>query len=169
MIKTNWPSFIVKSKPVTMLLIGMIYVGLAQAQESINATSGNATGGGGSLSYSIGQAVYTSNSGSSGNLVQGIQQAYEIFLVGISETDLSISLKAFPNPIQDNLTLLLSDYTNEQFFYQLIDTQGKLLIKGKIVTPQTQINTAGLLSATYFINVVNKNNKNIQSFKIIKN
>jgi hypothetical protein len=169
MIKTKFPPFIVKSKPVTIFFAGLLCAGLAKAQQSVSASSGNATGGGGSLSYSIGQAVYTSNSGSSGNLVQGIQQAYEIFLVSINETDLSISLKAFPNPIQDNLTLLLSDYTNEQFFYQLIDTQGKLLIKGKIVTPQTQINTAGLLSATYFINVVNKNNKNIQSFKIIKN
>jgi hypothetical protein len=53
--------------------------------------------------------------------------------------------------------------------YQLFDIQGKLLNNGQVTAQQTQINTASLPSATYIINVVNQENKKVQSFKIIKN
>lgn len=46
----------------TVLLLGLGLTGL-QAQTSANATGGDASGGGGSASYSIGQVVYTTNTG----------------------------------------------------------------------------------------------------------
>lgn len=75
----------------------------------------------------------------------------------------------FPNPTADNLTLQISDYNNEKLSYQLFDMQGKLVNNGQVTAKQTQINTSSLPSATYFINVVNQENKQVQSFKIIKN
>lgn len=139
-----------------------------QAQTSVNASGGNATGSGGSVAYSIGQVVYTTNTDASGSVSQGVQQAYEIFTVGIKETKLNISLSVFPNPTADNLTLQISDYNNEKLSYQLLDMQGKLLNNGQVTTQQTQINTANLPAATYLINVLNQENKKIQTFKIIK-
>jgi hypothetical protein len=47
--------------------------------------------------------------------------------------------------------------------------QGKQLNKGQITAEQTQINMNSLPVATYFINVVNQEKKQVQSFKIIKN
>ena len=47
--------------------------------------------------------------------------------------------------------------------------QGKQLSNGQIVAQQTQINMNSLPTATYFVNVVNQENKKVQSFKIIKN
>jgi hypothetical protein len=98
-----------------------------------------------------------------------VQHAYEIFTVGIMETALNISLTAFPNPTTNILNLQISDYNNEKLSYQLYDMGGKLLSNGKITAQQTQINTSSLPPATYFINVVNQENKKVQSFKIIKN
>ena len=121
------------------------------------------------VAYSIGQVVYTTNTGSSGSVAQGVQHAYEIFTVSIEETTLKISLTLFPNPTTENLTLLISDYNNEKLAYQLFDVQGKLLSNGQVTAKQTQINTSTLPPATYFINVVNQENKKVQSFKIIKN
>ena len=89
--------------------------------------------------------------------------------LGIKETTLNISLTAFPNPTTENLTLQISDFNNEKLAYQLFDMQGKLLSNGQVTAQQTQINTASLPPATYFINVVNQENKKVQSFKIIKN
>jgi hypothetical protein len=62
------------------------------AQDTTPASGGNATGTGGSVSYTIGQIVYTTNSGTNGSLSQGVQQPYEISLVtGIEEpSDISI-------------------------------------------------------------------------------
>ncbi len=158
-----------KSIPILLLTAGVLWAGLTQAQESANASGGDATGSGGTVAYSVGQVLYTSNTGSGGTVDQGVQHAYEIFTVGIKKTELNISLTVFPNPTTENLTLQISDYTNEKLSYQLFDMQGKQLSKGQIVAQQTQININGLPSATYFIHVVNQEDKKVQSFKIIKN
>ena len=152
-----------------LLATGFLSAGFAQAQQSANAAGGDATGGGGTVAYSVGQVVYTSNNSPSGTVSQGVQQAYEIFLIGINETELNSSLSVFPNPILDNLTLQISDYNNEKLSFYLYDLQGKLLNKEQIIAEQTQINTSSLPPATYFIEVLNQVNKQVQSFKIIKN
>ncbi len=150
---------------IAFLLLGL---GGLHAQESPTSTGGDATGTGGTVAYSVGQIVYTTNTNASGTVSQGVQQAYEIFTLGIKETEINISLSIFPNPTADNLTLQIRDYNNENLSYQLFDMQGKLLSNGQVTAQQTQINTASLSSATYFINVVNQENKKVQSFKIIK-
>ena len=158
-----------RSIPITLIAAGILWAGFAQAQESANSSGGDATGSGGTVAYSIGQVVYTTNTGTNGSAAQGVQHAYEIFTVGIKETELNISLTAFPNPTTENLTLQISDYNNAKLSYQLFDMKGKQLGNGQIVAQQTQINMNGLPSATYFLNVVNQENKKFQSFKIIKN
>jgi hypothetical protein len=87
-----------KAIPIFFLTAGFLWVGIAQAQENANTSGGVATGSGGTVAYSIGQVAYTTNTGSNGSVDQGVQHAYEIFTVGIKETELNISLTAFPNP-----------------------------------------------------------------------
>ena len=84
-----------KAIPIFFLTAGLLWAGIAQAQESANASGGVATGSGGTVAYSIGQVAYTTNTGSNGSVAQGVQHAYEIFTVGIKETELNISLTAF--------------------------------------------------------------------------
>ncbi len=158
-----------KSRAIVLLATGLLWAGFAQAQESVNSSGSYATGSGGTVTYSIGQVVYTTNTGLTGSVAQGVQHAYEIFNLDIKETTLNISLTAFPNPTTENLSLLISDYNNEKFSYQLFDMQGKQLRNGQITAQQTQINMNSLPIATYFVNVVNQENKKVQSFKIIKN
>ena len=87
---------------VAFLLLGL---GGLHAQESPTASGGDATGSGGTVDYSVGQVAYITNVNASGTVSQGVQQAYEIFTVGIQEAELNISLSVFPNPTADNLTL----------------------------------------------------------------
>jgi len=152
-----------------VILILSFTVFTAKAQESTNSSGGDASGSGGTVAYSIGQVVYTTNTGSNGSVAQGVQHAYEIFTVGIKETELNISLTAFPNPTAENLTLQISEYKNEKLSYQLFDMHGKQISNGQIIAQQMQIYMNDLPTATYFINVVNQENKKVQSFKIIKN
>ena len=151
-----------------ILTIGLSWSDFAQAQQSSNSAGGDATGNGGSVAYSVGQIVYTTHTGSTGSVAQGVQQAYVISSVGINETELNSSLSLFPNPIEDNLTLQISDFNKEKLSYILFDTEGKLLTNGQVIAEQTQINTASLPPA-YFIKVLNQENKQVESFKIIKN
>jgi hypothetical protein len=169
MTKNNTHPKGIKSSPLALFAAGLLWVGFAQAQQSVNSSGGNATGSGGTVSYSIGQVVYTTNTGNDGSVAQGVQQAYEILTVGINENEPKISLSVFPNPIADNLILQVNDFELSTLNFQLCDMQGKQISKGQIIAKQTQINTASLSTATYFIYVVNQENKKVQTFKIIKN
>ena len=97
-----------------------------------------------------------------------MEQAYEIYSVGIKETALNISLSVFPNPTSDFLTLKVEDYNNEALSYNLLDEQGKLVLNEQIITQDTQVAMSTLARGAYFINVLQANKK-IQTFKIIKN
>ena len=114
-----------KSIQIVFLFTLLLIAGIAQAQESTNTSGGEATGSGGSVSYSVGQVVYTTNTGSSGNVAQGVKHAYEINVVGIIDKQLNIALNAYPNPTTDVLTLQISNYNNEKLMYQLYDLNGK--------------------------------------------
>jgi opacity protein-like surface antigen len=157
------------SKTLALLVSGLLWASFAQAQESANASGGNAIGSGGSSAYSVGQVIYTTNTGNNSNVDQGVQHSIEILSLSAKETSLNISLTVFPNPTTENLTLQINDFTNEKLTYQLFDMQGKQFSNREITAQQTHINMNSLPTATYFINVVNQENKKVKSFKIIKN
>ena len=138
------------------------------SHQVLSATGGDASGSGGSVAYSVGQIVYTTSTGTSGSVAQGVEQAYEISSVGIKETALNISLSIFPNPTSDYLTLKVEDYNNEALSYHLLDEQGKLVLNEQITNQVTQVAMSNLARGAYFINVLQENKK-IQTFKIIKN
>jgi hypothetical protein len=69
----------VKSIATAMVLLTCtFYFSTAIGQESIKTTVSNATGSEGSASYSIGQVVYQTHTGTNGSVAEGIQQPYEI-------------------------------------------------------------------------------------------
>jgi len=138
------------------------------SHQVLSATGGDASGSGGTVAYSVGQIVYTTSTGTTGSVAQGVEQAYEIYSVGIKETSLNISLSIFPNPTSDFLTLKVEDYNNEALSYNLIDEQGKLILSEQITNQETQVSMSVLARGSYFINIV-QSNKKIQTFKIIKN
>lgn len=158
-----------KLKLSAVLLLGLGLTGL-QAQESINATGGDASGGGGSVSYSVGQVVYTTNTGTSGSVSEGVQQPYEILVVTAIEEakGINLSVSAYPNPTTDYLTLRIDEFEISNLSFQLFDMNGKLLQNEKITGNQTSIVMSNLVPATYFVKVV-QGNKEVKTFKIIKN
>jgi len=158
-----------KSKKIKFILL-LLSIGITvQAQQANITSGGDASGNGGTVAYSVGQVVSTTNSNFSGTVSQGIQQAYEIFTLSTKESELNISVSVFPNPTSSNLTLQMKNYNNEKLSYKLFNVQGKLLGNAQIVTQQTQINIASLPIATYFIHVKNQTNNQLYSFKFIKN
>ena len=107
----------------TLMSVAFLLLGLEglQAQETVPATGGDATGAGGSSSYTIGQVVYTTNTGTNGSVAQGVQQPYEISTsVGIEVTAINLELVAYPNPTNNALTLNIGNYSNEKLTYQLL-------------------------------------------------
>lgn len=138
------------------------------AQEAVPATGGDATGSGGSSSYTVGQVVYTTNIGINGSVAQGVQQPYEIYTtVGIEVMGISLELAAYPNPVSNVLTLYIGNYNNEKLIYQLYDMQGKLLDSKQVVNSSTTVDIQDLPVSTYLLNVID-NSSLIKTFRIIK-
>jgi hypothetical protein len=148
-----------------MPLFGM----LLEAQNSISASGGNASGSTGTVSFSVGQVVYTEYTGTNGSVAQGVQQPYEISVVtGIEEaSDISLEIVVYPNPATDFIMLKIENYEAKNLRYQLYDLNGSLLRENKIVGNETSIVMSNYMSATYFLKVTD-NTKLIKSFKIIK-
>ena len=152
-----------------VLLLGLGLTGL-QAQETIPATGGNALGSGGSASYTVGQMVYQTNTGTNGSVAEGVQQPYEISIVTAIEdaNGINLSISAYPNPTFDYLTLEVKDFDFSNLAFQLYDIQGKLLQNEKITERQSRVLMYNLLPATYFVKIL-EGNKEVKTFKIIKN
>lgn len=139
-----------------------------RAQEAIPVGGGDATGDGGSLSYTVGQVVYTSNTGATGSVMQGVQQSYKISTIGIEIEEINLELIAYPNPTKNTLTLNIDNYNSEKLSYHLYDMQGKLLDSKQVVNNSTTIDMQDLPVSSYILNVFNENSLK-KTFQIIKN
>ncbi|WP_336686779.1 T9SS type A sorting domain-containing protein [Chryseobacterium bernardetii] len=139
-----------------------------KAQSVILATGMDASGGNGSVSYSIGQTAYFYK-GAGNQVLEGVQQPYEITTLSTREkvtSDLK-DILLYPNPFKDYLYL---DFTTNNFKgaeYQLFDAQGKLIRKDVILQPKSELNFSDIPSAMYIIKI-NQHGENLKTFKIIK-
>ncbi len=151
-------------KILTLLFI--LSLSYIQAQEAILTSGGDATGSGGSTSYSIGQTVYMTKTGSNTSVAEGVQQPFEISVsLGVEETSINLEMAVYPNPATDYLTLKVEN--SKDITYQLYDELGRIIVKEKVTGLNTQIHLDNLAHATYFLSV-SRNNHIVKTFKIIK-
>lgn len=161
-----------KHKRLRLSAVLLLGLGLPelQAQQAIPTCGGGSSGSGGSARYSVGQVVYTTNTGTNGSMAQGVQQPFEISVIeGIEEAkSINLSVSAYPNPTTDNLTLKVENCDNTNLSYQLFNISGQLIETKKLEEKQTSLVMRNLLPATYFLKVI-QGNKEVKKFKIIKN
>jgi hypothetical protein len=161
-------------KKTQLLLMLVLFIGFnkIQAQQAALASGGNATGSGGSVSYSIGQIDYITATGSNGSAGQGLQQPFEIStLSGEGFTQINLQMIVYPNPATSYVNLKIdasNAFSVESMSYQLFDIGGKEITNQKITASETQVPLGDLPSAIYFLKV-SESNKIIKTFRIIKN
>ena len=156
-----------KEKSIALLLFGFAVV-TAQAQQATTTSGGIASGSGGTVAYSVGQVVYTTNTGSNGSVAQGVQQPYEISVVlGVENPEISLTMQAYPNPTIDNLTLNVGNNQLSNLNLQLFDLNGRLVENRIISNAIETIGMENLAAAVYFLKVT-RSNTEIKIFKIIK-
>ncbi len=140
-------------------------------QHGFAATGGDSQDKGGSISYSIGQIAYQTASSTSGSVSEGIQQAYEIFIItsapGLAAVTLDVS--AYPNPVRDLLVLAVNeDLSNQSLMYQLTDMKGRIIYRQTIHQTKNEINMQHLPAGNYFLQVTSSSRGKNMLFKIIK-
>jgi hypothetical protein len=155
-------------KKSKLTLIFLISLQLSYAQEIVPSTGGNATGTGGTSSFTVGQVFYTSNASSTGSVSQGVQQAFEIQTLS-NPGLLTVQLTAvtYPNPTTDYVVLKITDTALENLQYTLFDVNGKTIVSKKITTSITEITMKNYSIGMYLLKLTKKNQP-LKTFKIIK-
>lgn len=158
-------------KIITLLMVMVGITGL-HAQVVIPSTGGTVFGSGGSVSYTVGEVIYTTIIGTNGSSSQGVQQAIEITTLTklIEPKGVNIICSAYPNPATAVVKLKVDNYTAigmQQLSYQLYNLKGELIDSKIIRTNLTSIVMSKLSSTTYLLKVIQGGNE-IELFRIIK-
>ncbi|WP_165876119.1 T9SS type A sorting domain-containing protein [Mariniflexile fucanivorans] len=152
--------------------------------ESFNSSGSIAKGSSGSVSYSIGQVIYTYIGDNT--IEQGIQHGdlsqktseeteeennkpEDIDSGEDLETTPAVNVLIYPNPTTDFINISTEGlvFENENNSYQLFNYQGKLLMQNSMSQDNTQINLDNLSSSMYILRVF-VNNSLYRTFKILK-
>ena len=146
----------------TTLLFTSLIFGAVGQQNAVSA-GGDATGTGGSVSYSIGQVDYINSSGSNGNSNEGVQQPYEFFQeVGLEE-EIIISA-VYPNPTTDIIQIEFENAAQREL--ELFDQNGKLVLNSTCSDSNTSLDLSALAKGSYMLSV--HRDQKTKTIKLIK-
>jgi len=153
----------------TFLVILIFYMATSLAQDAVIPAGGDGSGSGGSVAFSVGQILYTASTGSSGEMIHGVQQAYEIsVIIGLEEfEEIGLSLSTFPNPVTDILILKVESQIWTDLNYQMYNSEGRMFNSDKLLNSETNIDMSDLAPGLYFLQV-KKEKDAVKTFKIIK-
>ena len=158
-----------KKLSLCVVLFSFSCFSVMNAQSAFVTAGGNASGSGGTVSYSIGQISYSSAAGTTGSVLEGVQQPFEISVVTAvrKSEDIRLEFNVYPNPVADYVKLFIGTDEFKNLRFQLFNMNGLLLLEGKIEGKETEISMEGFPSSTYFLKVLSSR-KEIKTFKIIK-
>lgn len=155
------------NKTTSGLLLLILCVGGVYAQEAVPSTGGNGSGTNGTISYSVGQVVYTESTGSTGSINQGVQQPYDISTNGIDEELENIGLSVYPNPTEDVLVLSIEETDISGYSYALFNQKGQLIESNHFASNHIEIFMQELNAASYILKVMS-DEEVVKTYTIIK-
>jgi hypothetical protein len=159
-------------KIILKLLLILMLAGFPMAelfaQQDILSASCDATGNGGTVSWSVGEVAYSAWSNATGTLTEGVQQPYEIFnMAGIEEFESDPEFIVFPNPTTGKVTLKFFDRNLKNLYSCIYDMDGKLLHRVAVDSEEVSIPMDDFKPATYFLVILEKDQP-VKTYKIIK-
>jgi hypothetical protein len=151
----------------SLLLIGMLCALASEGQQATTTSGGNASGPGGTLSYTAGEVAASFISGSNGQIAAGVQQPYLIQSVGIRPLPNLFSTEVYPNPTTSDLTLTVADFQSSRLSCKVIDALGQTVFARELEGPRTLLQTGHLPASVYFVQVL-EGDRIVRSFRIVK-
>ncbi len=141
----------------SIILLFFLTFGLTvlQAQQTLPATGGKATGTGGTLTYTVGQIAQQTLNGNGTNVLQGVQIPYEIYVVtGKKEyPGITLTCTVYPNPVADHLILKMKNVPPGNLTAALFDLNGKLISNREITAKEISIPMEKEKPGLYFLKV----------------
>ncbi len=156
------------TKHLALLCLICFLSSVLKAQEVITTSGGYGSSASAKVTWTIGEPVTETVTGTNSILTQGFNQG-DLILTIIKDPELSgLSIKVYPNPATDNLKVSVYDSELDYLDYILFDIKGQIIQKNKLNGVQSDIPMGNLAPSTYFLKIY-KNNTEITIFKIIKN
>ncbi|MFM2207810.1 MAG: hypothetical protein RL213_1785 [Bacteroidota bacterium] len=151
----------------SLLLIGMLGALASEGQQATTTSGGNASGQGGTVSYTVGEVAASFSSGSNGQVAAGVQQPYLIQSVGIRPLPNHFLTDVYPNPTTSDLTLTVSDFQSNRLSCKVIDALGQTVLNRELEGPQTLLQTGHLPASVYYVQVL-EGDRIVRSFRVVK-
>ncbi len=137
------------------------------SQQVISSAGTTATSTTAQLSWTVGEPVIETLTGSSAMLTQGFHQSRFVVtsfdLIGMQ----GISMSVYPNPVTDDLLLNITGDRIDNFGYSLYDFSGKMLLSAKPEKLPETIGMGNFPAGSYLLKVTGRNGST-QTFKIVK-
>lgn len=152
-----------------MLTLGMHICKAQSTSPDVMASAGNCfIAPDASLSWTLGEMVTETDASTSNYLTQGFQQPRSIIVTDVtSPVNNKGSISAFPNPFTSSVSLQ-NNTEGQTLHVNLIDMEGKTIMKRTMVNKQEQFDLSSYSNGIYFLEVYDESNKLIQNLKIDK-
>ena len=157
---------------LTLGVFGKLNMAYSQsiAPEILAASGDYFTGTNAALSWTIGESVIETFSGTNAILTQGFQQS-QYSITSIEEAPGNkYQLSVYPNPAS-GIIIIQSAASNDisvTFTAEIIDLQGKILFHQNFEGTVFQIDISQFANSTYFLKIADTNGKSLKTFKIQK-
>lgn len=152
-----------------MCFLWMLSATVASGQQVISSAGASATGTGVQLSWTVGEPVIDTFTGTSAILTQGFHQTRltvtAIEVIPVPDLDLTV----YPNPVSSVLRLqAIGKKKVPQMTYSLYNMEGKAIMKKLFTDSPEEINMELYSSGTYILKIFNGENQPLRTFKVIK-
>jgi len=155
-----------------LLFFGMLIICYYINGQTIQNSVVSSTGGSVSTStlkmdFTLGETVTETLSAGGNTLTQGFHQT-NLTLVAIENVELFAEISIFPNPTSEfvNIDIPVNYKLME---ISMFDVTGKLLKTKANATGLVTFDVNNLATGTYYLQVINPKNKDLKTFKLIKN
>ena len=140
----------------------------AFCQKSVVATGGSATSlSGTKISYSVGQVAMGTAQTTNFSMNEGVQQPIAVSELSIEEAlRLAVELNVYPNPSNNTLNIARTDEVMSKLDYQLITSEGVVVLSGVLVGQTTAVSLQNLPAAVYLLRVTDGEQQ--RAYRIIK-
>jgi hypothetical protein len=159
-------------KKLFLFFVSLLSAGIISAQtvspEVIASSGGSHGNAAASVSWTLGECLTETFSGSGAIINQGLQQGY-LTVTAIEEiTGEEYGFDIYPVPADNYINLKINGGYDIDLNIILSDLSGNMLIMQSVAEPASMINLESLPPAEYILQITDNKGRLIKSFSIIK-
>jgi hypothetical protein len=159
-------------KKLFLFFVSLLSAGIISAQtvspEVIASSGGSHGNAAASVSWTLGECLAETFSGSGAVINQGMQQGYLTVTALEEVTGEEYGLDIYPVPADHYINLKITGSCDIDLNVTLSDLSGNMLIIRSVTDPACRINLESLPPAEYILQITDNKGRLIKSFSIIK-